>query len=145
MSNPITKLGVRTIRANGSRAIADTDLAALFGISLPQMYKQIGNKLFRFTPAMCCKLSTGRERGRTSEHPRLAFSCSGAIVLAGIIEGGAKFHIGTRVAHALRNRRRASTLQKRRNKRDYDFGLWKQYHEARMQLYAGPFGHLLPR
>ena len=36
----------------GSRAIKDVDLATLYGIGLPEFYKRLGNKLWRFAPTL---------------------------------------------------------------------------------------------
>lgn len=104
----VSAMSALVIRVNGSRAIKDVDLAILLGISLSELYKRIGDKLWRFAPTSCCILTNQYDRGRPNAQRRLAFFRGGVIALAGTIRDDASFQIGLEVTDALRNRRRAS-------------------------------------
>jgi hypothetical protein len=131
---PATAIADRVIRVNGSRAIKDMDLAVLLGISVRELYDQIGYKLWRFPLSFYCKLSDRYDRGRLSRPTRLVFFHGGAIALAGIVCGHVSFQMAVDVAHALRNHRRASARKQRCNKRCDDPAELDLYHQARERL-----------
>jgi hypothetical protein len=144
-ARPMPAIAALTIRVNGSRAIKDVDLATLLGISLLELYKRIGGKLWRFAPTFYCELSDRYDRGRPSTQSRLAFFHGGAIALAGMVCGSASFQMGVDVAHALRNYRRASSQKQRRTRRDNDPVELDRYHKARARLRELSGGHLHSR
>ncbi len=140
---PIPTLAALTIRVNDSRAIMDVDFATFLGISLLELYKRIGDKLWRFTPSLYCRIAHPYDRGRLDAQPRLAFFRGGAIALTGIVGDGASFRIGVDIAHALRNCRRASPHKQRATKRADNPVLCERYYKARARLYDLPGGKLL--
>lgn len=137
----VPAIAAAVIRVNGSRAIKDVDLATLMGIGLPELYKRIGDRLWRFTPKLYCKLSGRYDRGQTNTQPRLAFFHGGVIALAGMIGDGTLIQIGLNVAHVLKNYRRKSRRKPRSARRAGDPVRFDRYHQARVRLYdvVGPY------
>lgn len=130
----VSAISALVVRVNGSRAIKDVDLAILFGINLSELYRRIGDKLWRFGPTSCCVLTNQYDRGQQNAERRLVFFRGGVITLAGMIRDEASFQIGLAIAEALKNRRRASAQKQRLSKRAYDPVLSERYYQARARL-----------
>lgn len=124
------------IQVRGDKAIKDSDLAALFGISRSALYAKISGKLWRFKPAAFHKLSKAHDRGRQDARPTLAFTQAGVMLVAGILADDTSLEIGMDIAHALRTRRRPSTHKKRAKRRAKDPKKAAKYAEAKSRLTA---------
>jgi hypothetical protein len=124
------------IQVRGEKAIKDADLAALFGITLSQLYARINGKLWRFKPTAFHKLAKAHHRGRQDARQPLAFTQAGVMLVAGILADDTSLEIGMEIAHALRTRRRSSTQKKRPVARAKDPKKAKRYAEARSRLTA---------
>lgn len=133
------------ITVEGCKAIKDTDLATLFGLSLPDFYKRIGRKLWMLTKDMYFKLSRRYARGRLDTQPTLAFTQKGVILIASIFGDDDSLEIGMDVVHALKNRRRSSAHKKRPGRRKIDADKAARYYEAMARMLQGRLHDLLKK
>lgn len=122
------------ITIQGDKAIKDTDLAALFGISASRLYARIGRKLWLFQPREFHKLAKAHDRGRLDGRPALAFTQAGVLLVAGILADDASLEIGMDIAHALKTRRRASAHKQRPTRRANDPEKSARYDQAKDRL-----------
>lgn len=144
------RIAVRTltpliIKIDGYKAIKDSDLAALFEISLSSLYKRIGPKLWLFKPTGFFNLTELQGRRRSRTRPSLAFSQAGVILIAGILGDDASLEIGADIAEALRNPRRSSAYKKRPARRTDDADKAARYDEAKARLVQGRLHELLKK
>ncbi|MDY6944458.1 MAG: hypothetical protein SXG53_01965 [Pseudomonadota bacterium] len=129
-----SKVAALVIQVRGDKAIRDTDLAALFGISVATLYARIKGKLWRFQPAAFHQLPRVPGRGRRDARPSLAFTQSGVMLVAGVLANDAALEIGMDIAHVLKTRRRSSAYKKRPLDRVNDPEKNAGYREARSRL-----------
>lgn len=133
------------IHVRGYKAIKDSDLAALFGISLTTLYERVGGKLWRLQPTAFFKLSKAHDRGRLDKRPVLAFTQPGVIMVASMLGDDESLDIGMDIARAMKNRRRTSTHKKRPVKRVSDPGKAERYYQARAHMMQGRLHELLKK
>lgn len=133
------------ITVRGCKAIKDSDLAALFGLSLTAFYDRVGGKLWKFQPTAFYKLSKAHDRGRMDRRPVLAFTQPGVIMVAGLLGDDEALEIGMDIAHALQNRRRSSAHKKRPAKRAGDPEKAERYYQARAHMMQGRLHELLKK
>lgn len=124
------------IQVRGDKAIKDSDLAALFGISLSTLYAKISGKLWRFKPTAFHKLPKAHDRGRRDARQTLAFTQAGVMLVAGILADDDSLEVGMDIANALRTRRRSSTRKKRPARRAKDPKKAASYAEAKSRLHV---------
>lgn len=129
-----SKVAALVITIDGDKALKDSDLAALFGISVATLYARIRRKLWYFQPRSFCKLSKAHDRGRLDARPALAFTQSGVLLIASILGDDASLEIGMDVAHALKTRRRSSTYKKAPARRVNDPAKRARYEAAKDRL-----------
>lgn len=132
----VSEIVALVIEIRGDKAIKDSDLAALFGISLSALYARISGKLWRFKPTAFHKLSKAHDRGRLDGRPALAFTQSGVLLVAGILADEASLETGMEIAHVLKTRRRSSAHKKRPERRADDPKKAKRYDQAKRRLIA---------
>jgi hypothetical protein len=133
------------ITVEGCKAIKDVDLAALFGIRLPDFYKRVGRKLWILKSPAYFKLSKPYARGRLDAHPSLAFTHSGVMMVAGILGDDTSLEIGMDIVYALRNRRRGSIQKKRPNRRKVDAEKAARYYQAVARMLQGRLHEILKK
>lgn len=133
------------VNVRGYKTIKDSDLAALFGISLTAFYERIGGKLWRLQPTAFFKLSKAYDRGRLDRRPVLAFTQSGVMMVAGILGDDESFEIGLDIARAMKNRRRSSAHKKRPAKRTHDPDKSERYFQARAHMMQSRLYELLKK
>lgn len=124
------------ITIRGDKAIRDSDLAALFGISVPRLYAKIGRKLWYLQPKAFHKLSKSRDHGPRGPRPMLAFTQSGVILIASIFGDETSLEIGMDIARAMKTRRRSSAYKKTPPRRAKDPAKAASYAEAKSHLAA---------
>lgn len=130
-----SRVAALVIKIDGDKALKDSDLAALFELSLPALYASIGRKLWDLQPRAFHKLSQAHDRGRQDARPALAFTLAGVLLVAGIL-GEASLDSGADIAHALKTRRRASVHKKVPARRVDDPNKSAHYNEAKRCLIA---------
>jgi len=133
------------ITVEGCKAIRDVDLAALLGISLRELYKRIGRKLWLLKSPGYFKLAKPYARGRLDTHPSLAFTHSGVMLVASILGDDASLEIGMDIVYALRNRRRGSVQKKRLSRRQGDPEKAARYYEATARMLQGRLHEMLKK
>ncbi|HEY0940424.1 MAG TPA: hypothetical protein VGE08_10035 [Steroidobacter sp.] len=131
-----SKIAAVVIQVRGEKAIKDSDLAALFGISRSALYAKLSGKLWRFKPTVVHKLSKAHDRGRQDVRPTLAFTQAGVLLVAGILADDTSLEIGMEIAHALKTRRRSSLHKKRPARRAKDPKKAASYAGAKSRLAA---------
>jgi hypothetical protein len=131
---PAGRVAELIISIHGDKALKDSDLAALFGISLSKLYARIGRKLWHFKPRAFHKLGKAHDRGRTDARAALAFTQAGVLVIAGIFGDDATLEAGMDIAHALKTRRRSSAKKKAPLRRAKDPAKTARYDEAKRRL-----------
>ena len=124
------------INIHGDKALKDSDLAALFGISVSRLYAIIGRKLWHLQPKGFHKLSKTRVRGPLGPRPMLAFTQSGVILITSILGDEASLEIGMDIAYAMKTRRRSSEYKKAPSRRAKDPKKAESYAAARIRLAA---------
>jgi hypothetical protein len=124
----------RVVLIDGDKAIRDTDLAALFGISRSRLYAKISRKLWLFQSREYHKLSKAHDRGRTDGRPALAFTQAGVLLVAGILADDESLEIGLDIANAMKTRRRVSASKKRPVRRADDPEKTAKYDAAKRRL-----------
>ena len=133
------------VTVEGSKAIKDADFAALLGISLPDFYQRIGQKLWILKSPAYYKLAKRYARGRLDSHPTLAFTQSGVMMVASILGDDTSLDVGMDIVYALRNRRRDSGLKKRPSRRHHDSAKSARYYEAMARMLQGRLHELLKK
>jgi hypothetical protein len=123
------------ILIRGVKLLRDVEVATLFGLTLPQLYERIGSLLWSFTPNSFLKLPANkRDGGRVDARPVLAFTPSGVLFIASILNDRESLEIGTDIFHALSIKRRSSAYRKRPARRAESAAKAAGYHEARGRL-----------
>ncbi|MBM0107712.1 hypothetical protein JM946_23455 [Steroidobacter sp. S1-65] len=133
------------VNVRGYKTIKDSDLAALFGISLTKFYGKVGRKLWRLQPAAFFKISKAHDRGRLDRRPVLAFTQVGVMLVAGILGSDDALELGIDIARAMKTRRRTSPRNKRPSKRSSDASKAERYYEARAHMMQGRLHELLKK
>lgn len=133
------------VTVDGCKALKDTDLAALFGVSLPVFYRRLGRKLWMLSKDMYFKLTPRYARGRLDAQPALAFTQTGVIMIASIFGDDDSLEIGMDIVQALRNRRRGSTQKQRPGRRKIDAEKAARYYEAMARMLQGRLHDMLKK
>lgn len=129
-----SRVAALVIKIDGDKTLKDSDLAALFGLSLAAMYARIGRKLWKFQPKAFHKLSPVPGRRRGNARPALAFTQEGVLLVASVLRDEAMLETGMEIAHALKTRRRSSVHKKGPVRRVADPVKTANYDEAKRRL-----------
>lgn len=116
----VAKVTSLIVYVNGYKALKDSDLAALFGIGVREMYTRIGDKLWELPRNSYFKVAAPKGRRRSGARPSLAFSQSGVIMVASTLGDESLLDLAAEIAALLQGRRRASAHKKRPALREED-------------------------
>lgn len=125
----VAALAPHFIHVRGYKVLKDKKLATLFGLTLGELYRRAGPKLWKFPAGCFVQLPTDAGRSVKSR-PSLAFTQSGVVAVASVLRDEAMLEIGMDIAYAMQIRRRSSAYKKRPARRAQDLAKAALYIEA---------------